>query len=153
MAEETSIESILDVLELIDKIERQTRNVSREVFLLDADMQDATAYRILAIGEASKDFGEDLKTRYPQVPWRQILGMRNLLAHEYFIRESGLIWETIQVGLPQLAEVCRMELGRRGYHEETGMSRAAKIMMNLPEEMVADDRQDPPPQDREGLDN
>jgi uncharacterized protein with HEPN domain len=112
---ETSIESILDVLELIERIERQTKNLTREAFLENADIQDATAYRILAIGEASKDFSDNLNSRYPHVPWRQILGMRNILAHEYFVRESELIWETIQAGLPDLAAVCRAELDRVGY--------------------------------------
>jgi uncharacterized protein with HEPN domain len=117
MAGETSIESILDVLELIERIERQTANLTREIFLADADVQDAPAYRILAIGEASKDFGEDLKSRYPHIPWRQIVGMRNILAHEYFIRESELFWETLQVGLPELAVACRSELNRLKFDE------------------------------------
>jgi uncharacterized protein with HEPN domain len=55
------------------------------------DIQDATAYRLLAIGEASKDFGDDIKSRYPNIPWREILAMRNFLAHEYFIRENEII--------------------------------------------------------------
>jgi uncharacterized protein with HEPN domain len=38
-----------------------------------------------------------------------------ILAHEYFVRESELIWETIKVGLPDLAAVCRDELKRLGY--------------------------------------
>jgi uncharacterized protein with HEPN domain len=42
----------------------------------------------LAIGEAAKALGDDLKAWHPQIPWRQILGLRNVLAHEYFIRES-----------------------------------------------------------------
>jgi uncharacterized protein with HEPN domain len=44
-----------------------------------------------AIGEAVKDLDEDLRTRHPHIPWRQILGMRNILAHEYFTRESEII--------------------------------------------------------------
>ena len=51
MARETPIDCILDVLELIERIERQTANLTRETFIADADVQDATAYRILAIGE------------------------------------------------------------------------------------------------------
>ncbi|HEX4506821.1 MAG TPA: HepT-like ribonuclease domain-containing protein, partial [Alphaproteobacteria bacterium] len=118
-----------------------------------ADVQDATAYRILAIGEASKGFGDDLKSRHPHVPWRQILGMRNLLAHEYFIRESELIWETIRVGLPELADVCRAELGRQENQEDSAMTRAVEILSKLPEDIFADERQDSPPQDRDGLDD
>lgn len=101
---------LLDILELIERIERQVTGLSRDQFLEDADVQDATAYRILAIGEAAKGLSEDIRRRNPQIPWRQILGLRNILAHEYFIRESEIIWETVQVGLPALAAVCRAEL-------------------------------------------
>jgi uncharacterized protein with HEPN domain len=111
----TSVDSLLDIIELIERIDRQTLGLTREAFLLDYDIQDATAYRILAIGEASRDLGDDLKGRHPQVPWRQIVGMRNLLAHEYFIRESEILWETVKVGLPDLAAVCRSELQRLGW--------------------------------------
>jgi uncharacterized protein with HEPN domain len=69
----------------------------------------------LAIGEASKDLDDGLKSRHPHVPWHQILGMRNILAHEYFIRESEIIWETVKIGLPELAAVCRVELDRLGW--------------------------------------
>ncbi len=40
--------------------------------------------------------------------------MRNILAHEYFTRESKIIWETLEAGLPELATVCRTELARLG---------------------------------------
>jgi uncharacterized protein with HEPN domain len=110
------IDSLLDILELIERIERQTSGLSRERFLEDADVQDATAYRILAIGEAVKGVSDDVRSRYPQVPWRQILGMRNILAHEYFVREGEIIWETIKAGLPELSAVCRAELERLGWH-------------------------------------
>jgi uncharacterized protein with HEPN domain len=115
MSDSTPVDGLLDILELIDRIERQTGGLSREQFLEDVDVQDATAYRILAIGEASRDLGDDVKARHPQVPWRQILGMRNILAHEYLVRESEIIWETVKVGLPELATVCRTELERLGW--------------------------------------
>ena len=41
--------------------------------------------------------------------------MRNILAHEYFTRESEIIWETLKAGLPELAAVCRTELTRLGW--------------------------------------
>ena len=82
MPEAAPIDNLLDILELIDRIDRQTGDLTREAFLEDADVQDATAYRLLAIGEAVKDLDDDLRTRHPHIPWRQILGMRNILAHD-----------------------------------------------------------------------
>jgi uncharacterized protein with HEPN domain len=107
-----SADLLLDILELIERIERQVAGLSREQFLEDADVQDATAYRMLAIGEAAKGLSEEIRQRNPQIPWRQILGLRNILAHEYFIRESEVIGETTQAGLPALAAACRTELDR-----------------------------------------
>ena len=104
---------LLDILELIERIDRQTTGLTREQFLDDPDVQDATAYRILSIGEAAKALSDDLTSRHPHIPWRQILSMRNILAHEYFIRESEIIWETVKAGLPALAAACRIELERQ----------------------------------------
>jgi len=118
MADAAPIDSLLDIIELIERIERQTAGLTREAFLVDADVQDATAYRLLAIGEAAKDLDDELKSRHPHIPWRQILGMRNILAHEYFTRESEIIWETLTAGLPELAAVCRTELVRLGWSED-----------------------------------
>ena len=54
MADAAPIDSLLDILELIERIERQTGRLTREAFLQEPDVQDATAYRLLAIGEAAK---------------------------------------------------------------------------------------------------
>jgi uncharacterized protein with HEPN domain len=112
MATAAPLDSLLDILELIGRIERQTGGLTREAFLRDSDIQDATAYRLLAIGQAAKGLDDDLKSRHPQIPWRQILEMRNILVHEYFTRESEIMWETIKTGLPELAAACRAELAR-----------------------------------------
>ena len=111
----TTADTLLDILELIERIERQTASLDRDGFMSDHDILDATAYRILAIGEAAKGVDDALKARHPRIPWRDIVAMRNFLAHEYFIRESDLIWETLQVGLPDLADACRQELARLGW--------------------------------------
>jgi len=107
-----SPDNLLDILELIERISVQTSPISKEEFLSDHDIQDATAYRILAIGEACRSLPDDLKERHSHIPWRQITAMRNILAHEYFIREGEIIWETVKSGLPQLAKVCADELVR-----------------------------------------
>jgi uncharacterized protein with HEPN domain len=115
MPDGASVDSLLDILELIERIDRQTGNLSEAEFLADADVEDATADRLLAIGEAAKYLDDSVKARNPDIPWRQIVGLRNILAHQYFIRESAIIWQTVKVALPRLAEVCRSELVRLGW--------------------------------------
>jgi uncharacterized protein with HEPN domain len=84
-------------------------------FSENADVEDATAYRLLAIGEAAKGLDDSTKAHHPEIPWHQIIGLRNILAHEYFIRESGIIWQTVKIRLPRLADACRAELARLGW--------------------------------------
>jgi uncharacterized protein with HEPN domain len=115
MPHHASLEGLLDIIELIEPIERQTGKLSEAEFLADPDVEDATAYRLLAIGEAAKGLDDSIKTRNPDIPWRQIVGLRNILAHEYFIRESAIIWQTVRVALPRLANVCRTEPGSLGW--------------------------------------
>ena len=118
----TSVDTLLDIIELIERIERQTSGIDRSRFVADQDILDATAYRILAIGEACRGIDEALRGRHPDVPWKSIVAMRNFLAHEYFIRESDIIWETVKVGLPDLARVCRLELAGLGRATPDGPS-------------------------------
>ena len=76
--------------------------LTREQFLVEPDVQDATAYRLLAIGEAAKGLSDDLKSRHTHIPWRQILGMRNILVHDYSEISIQRVWETIERDLPSL---------------------------------------------------
>ncbi|HET8997423.1 MAG TPA: HepT-like ribonuclease domain-containing protein [Acetobacteraceae bacterium] len=97
-------------------MERQTRDLSEAEFLGNVDLEDATAYRLLAIGEAAKGLDDATRARHPDIPWNQVVAMRNILAHEYFVRESRIIWQTVKVSLPALAEACRSELVAHGWN-------------------------------------
>ena len=52
------------------------------------------------VGEASKHITEELKSQFPEIEWSQIIGMRNVFAHEYFGIDSSLVWEIIKRDLP-----------------------------------------------------
>ena len=54
------------------------------------------------VGEASKHITEELKSQFPEIEWSQIIGMRNVFAHEYFGIDSSLVWEIIKRDLPLL---------------------------------------------------
>ena len=54
------------------------------------------------IGEAATSMPEDIKEQYPDIPWHQMIGMRNILIHEYFGVDIDVLWRTIQVDLPIL---------------------------------------------------
>ena len=62
------------------------------------------------IGEASNHISNDLKSKFTDVEWAQIVGMRNVFAHEYFGIDSSLVWEIIKNDIPELKEKIKLIL-------------------------------------------
>ena len=65
-------------------------------------IQDAVCRRLEIIGEAANKIDDEFKGKYPDVPWYKIVGMRNLLIHEYFHVDLDQVWNTIQKNIPEL---------------------------------------------------
>lgn len=74
----------------------------REDFEEDTEFQFASGMCIIQLGELVARLDEDFIKKYPDIPWRQIKGMRNIYAHDYDIVDNDLIWETITVEIPEL---------------------------------------------------
>jgi uncharacterized protein with HEPN domain len=62
-------------------------------FMGDRQLQDAVERRIFVIGEASKKLSEAARKRHPSVKWREIIGMREKLAHDYWQSEAKVAWD------------------------------------------------------------
>jgi len=90
------------VLESIEKIEEYTAGVTKEEFLESTLLQDAVIRRLEVIGEAIKNIPMEVKARYPDIPWREIVGMRDVLIHKYFGVDLELTWIVIKRDLPAL---------------------------------------------------
>jgi len=56
------------------------------------------------VGEAAARLGEDTRARYPDIPWQEIIGMRNRLVHTYFDIDNEQVWRTLTEDLPDLIE-------------------------------------------------
>lgn len=65
--------------------------------------RDAMLYNLMVLGEAVKGLSEEMKARRPEIPWREIAGLRDLLAHEYYQIELGVIEEIVSRDLAPLA--------------------------------------------------
>ncbi len=90
------------ILECIDLIEQYVEGTTRERFLDSTQLQDAVIRRIEIIGEAIKNVPPQMKDRYPDIPWKRIAGMRDILIHEYFGVDLNLTWKVATAELDEL---------------------------------------------------
>jgi len=66
--------------------------------------QDAIVRKLEIIGEASKNISDELKKQYPEIPWRELKALRNVIVHEYFGINYSIIWEVLTKRIPILHE-------------------------------------------------
>ena len=76
-----------------------------ETFASDDKTASAVLRKLEIIGEATKNVPEEIRREYPQVPWRQMAGMRDRLIHSYFEVDYLLVWETVKSQIPLLQPV------------------------------------------------
>lgn len=91
-----------DILESIEKIEEYTANIDEEDFYENTIIQDAVLRRLEIIGEAVKNIPDDFREKYPDIPWRQIAGMRDVLIHAYFGVNLRRVWKVIEEDIQDL---------------------------------------------------
>jgi len=82
--------------------EQYVEGTTRERFLDSTQLQDAVIRRIEIIGEAIKNVPPQMKDRYPDIPWKRIAGMRDILIHEYFGVDLNLTWKVATAELDEL---------------------------------------------------
>jgi uncharacterized protein with HEPN domain len=93
-----------DIIEAAKLAAGYVADVTREDFYQDIEKQDAVIRRLEIIGEASRRLSEEIKAAYPDVPWRKMIGMRNIIIHEYDDVDMNVVWETAKDWLPELIE-------------------------------------------------
>jgi uncharacterized protein with HEPN domain len=97
-------EFLLDILEAAKLAVSYVGEKSKENFLKDIQCQDAVVRRFEIIGEASRRISEDKRVSYPELPWGEMIAMRNVMIHEYDDVDFTVVWETVKNNLPSLIE-------------------------------------------------
>lgn len=95
------------IFEAIKSIEEFTRGKTKAHFLDDEMLSSAVIKKFEIIGEACSRLSEDFQTTHSSIPWKEIIGMRNILIHDYFGTDLGGVWNSIKEDLPKLKERLR----------------------------------------------
>ncbi|MBU4272939.1 MAG: DUF86 domain-containing protein [Planctomycetes bacterium] len=93
---------LLDMLLAGRKIRAFTADVDENRFRTDEVLQHAVMRLIQIIGEAARKISSDFRQSHPEIPWRDIVGMRHLLVHEYFRIVPEKVWEVVERDLSDL---------------------------------------------------
>jgi len=110
----TAKDFLQHILEAADRVLRYTQGMSRKEFFADTMVQDAVIRNVEIAGEAANNLLEaapDIGARYPSIPFVQIRGMRNRVAHGYFAVSLPMIWDTVQEDIPELRQQIAKVLG------------------------------------------
>ena len=91
------------IIDSISKIEKFTSGINKEDFLLDQKTQSAVLMQLTLIGELSNKISEDIKSKI-DLPWKDMIGFRNMAVHEYFKLELDRIWKAVQEDIPHLVK-------------------------------------------------
>ncbi len=94
-------ERLLDILEAIERIEKYAVE-GKLAFEADELIQTWVVHHITIIGEACRALSDDFQARYANVPWADIIGMRNILIHHYFGIDTEAVWSVVEHDIPEL---------------------------------------------------
>ncbi len=90
------------ILESINLLEKYLEGVTEDEFHASTEKQDLAVRRIEIIGEAAKNIPDAFKSQYPDIPWKKMAGMRDVLIHQYFGINMNRVWETATQFTPPL---------------------------------------------------
>jgi len=94
---------LADILGAIDRILDYTR-AGKEAFLADSRTQDAVLRNIEIVGEAVRGITGETRAAHPEIPWKEMAGMRDRIIHDYFRVDVEVVWDVVSQDLPALRE-------------------------------------------------
>ncbi|MFM7602636.1 MAG: DUF86 domain-containing protein [Pseudanabaena sp.] len=96
-------QSILDIIDSINLIFEYTQGIDWDE--IDTKDQDAVIRRLTIIGEATKRLSSDFRAYYPEIPWKQMAGLRDIIVHEYDDIRLDIIRDIVEIELPKVLPI------------------------------------------------
>ncbi len=95
-----------DILEAIDRIQGYVKGMDYSQFAADQRTMDAVIRNLEIIGDAARSLPAEIKGTMSQTDWRKVVGLRNLLLHQYFAVSTRVVWDVVQTKLASLRAAC-----------------------------------------------
>lgn len=96
-------ERLYDIQEAIERIEKYSMRGKQE-FENEELIQNWIIYHLQIIGEAASRFNDEFRQQHSKIPWSKIIGMRNILIHNYFEIDTEIVWNAVEKDLPILKQ-------------------------------------------------
>lgn len=93
---------LLDMLNEARKVRIRFEGTTRDVLDSDSLRRDAALWSLTVIGEAATKVSKAYRDRHPEIPWREIIGLRNVLVHNYAEVDLDIVWGVISLSIPRL---------------------------------------------------
>jgi uncharacterized protein with HEPN domain len=105
---------IMEILESINKIEKYIEGLNYEQFVRDEKTKDAVVRNLEIIGEAANQLPKEIQQKFSNVPWAQIIAMRNRMIHGYFTMDYRIVWNIVKLDILSLKKELELILQKGG---------------------------------------
>ena len=102
-----------DIIEAMNKIEVFVEGITIDEFQKDDKTSSAVIRKFEIIGEATKNITNEIRTKYSEIPWKEMAGLRDRLIHSYFGIDYNLVWTTIKDSIPKAKTLLKKILEER----------------------------------------
>jgi uncharacterized protein with HEPN domain len=122
MAPRSALPRLIDIIEASEKVRGVLGDLTLDAFAADWEKRWLVERGVEIISEASRRLSDELKARHPDIPWRKVAGIGNILRHNYEDVAAPVMWTLVRDELPPLEKVCREELAAAQAREGGGHS-------------------------------
>ena len=91
----TDLQRIEHMIETADLLLRFSSNLTEDEYAASLEKQYAMKFAFVMLGEDAARISEEVQKKHPDIPWREIKGLRNIVAHAYNKTDGEVIWETV----------------------------------------------------------